>query len=62
MQILLRIAFQAPELDYDATPVNVTLVLDASGSMADGNRVDIAREAAESMRNILVKRVLSIAP
>ena len=37
-------------MDYDATPVNVTLVLDASGSMADGNRVDIAREAAESIR------------
>ena len=47
---LARIAFQAPELDYDATPVNVTLVLDASGSMSDGNRVDIAREAAESIR------------
>ena len=44
---LARIAFQAPEFDYDATPVNVTLVLDASGSMANGNRVDIAREAAE---------------
>ena len=47
---LARIAFQAPEVDYDTTPVNVTLVLDASGSMADGNRVDIAREAAESIR------------
>ena len=47
---LARIAFQAPELDYDATPVNVTLVLDASGSMAQGNRVDIAREAAETIR------------
>ena len=47
---LARIAFQAPELNYDATPVNVTLVLDASGSMADGNRVDIARAAAESIR------------
>ena len=47
---LARIAFQAPNVDYDATPVNVTLVLDASGSMSDGNRVDIAREAAESIR------------
>ena len=47
---LARIAFQAPDVDYDTTPVNVTLVLDASGSMADGNRVDIAREAAESIR------------
>ena len=33
---LARIAFQAPELDYDATPINVTLVLDASGSMSRG--------------------------
>ena len=53
---LARIAFQAPEIDYDATPVNVTLVLDASGSMADGNRVDIAREAADSIRRSLRSR------
>ncbi len=46
---LVRIAFQAPELPDD-TPLNVTLVLDASGSMADGNRVEIARSAAESLR------------
>ena len=51
--MLARIAFQAPEIDYDATPVNVTLVLDASGSMADGNRVAIAREAADSIRRSL---------
>ena len=49
---LARIAFQAPEL-VDDRPLNVTLVLDASGSMADGNRVDIARQAAESiLRNL----------
>ena len=34
-------------------PLNVTLVLDGSGSMADGNRVDIAREAAETIRSSL---------
>ena len=45
---LARIAFQAPEL-VDDRPLNVTLVLDASGSMADGNRVDIVRQAAESI-------------
>ena len=50
---LARVAFQAPEIDYDATPVNVTLVLDSSGSMSNGNRVDIAREAAESIRQSL---------
>ena len=52
---LVRIGFQAPELRDDA-PLNVTLVLDASGSMADGNRVDIAREAAESIRRSLRSR------
>ena len=52
---LARIAFQAPEL-RDDTPLNVTLVLDASGSMADGNRVAIAREAAETIRRSLVNR------
>ena len=49
---LARITFQAPELVVDK-PLNVTLVLDASGSMADGNRVDIARQAAESIRQSL---------
>ncbi len=50
---MARIAFQAPEMDYDATPVNATLVLDASGSMDTGNRVAIAREAAEAIRRSL---------
>ena len=49
---LARVTFQAPELVVDR-PLNVTLVLDASGSMADGNRVDIARQAAESIRRSL---------
>ena len=46
---LVRIATQAPEF-VDNTPLNVTLVLDASGSMREGNRVEIARAAAESIR------------
>ena len=50
--MLARVTFQAPELVVDR-PMNVTLVLDASGSMADGNRVDIARQAAESIRRSL---------
>ncbi len=49
---LVRLAFQAPHV-RDDVPLNVTLVLDASGSMADGNRVAIAREAAEAIRNSL---------
>ncbi|MYD15688.1 MAG: DUF3520 domain-containing protein [Chloroflexi bacterium] len=47
---LVRIATQAPEF-VDDTPLNVTLVLDASGSMQEGNRVEIARAAAESIRS-----------
>ena len=50
---LARLAFQAPNLRDDSLPLNVTLVLDASGSMAEGNRVDIARTAAESIRQSL---------
>ena len=50
---MARIAFQAPDTSFDSTPVNVTLVLDASGSMDQGNRVDIAREAAETIRQSL---------
>ncbi|MCY4456082.1 MAG: von Willebrand factor type A domain-containing protein [Chloroflexi bacterium] len=49
---LARVAFQAPELD-DSTPLNVTLVLDASGSMDLGSRVAIARAAAETIRQSL---------
>lgn len=52
---LARIAFQAPDARDDA-PLNVTLVLDASGSMAEGNRVAIARAAAEAIRGSLRAR------
>lgn len=48
-RFMVRLAFQAPELEDDR-PLNVTLVLDASGSMNDGDRVAIARAAAESIR------------
>ena len=49
---LVRLAFQAPHV-RDDVPLNVTLVLDASGSMSSGNRVAIAREAAEAIRSSL---------
>lgn len=42
---MARIGIQAPDAQ-EQRPVNVTLVLDSSGSMRDGNRVAIAREAA----------------
>ena len=46
---MARVTFKAPEVVTDG-PLNVTLVLDASGSMSSGNRVGIAREAAETIR------------
>ena len=49
---LARVAFQAPEIAVDLR-LNVTLVLDGSGSMSDGNRVQIARDAAETIRTSL---------
>ena len=49
---LARISFQAARVQDDR-PLNVTLVLDASGSMQEGNRVDIARAAAEAIRQSL---------
>ena len=49
---LARVAFQAPDVVVDL-PLNVTLVLDGSGSMADGNRVEIARSAAETILSSL---------
>ena len=49
---LVRIGFQAAEV-ADERPLNVTLVLDASGSMRDGDRVDVARSAANAIRQSL---------
>ena len=49
---MARVGFKAPDVVTTA-PLNVTLVLDASGSMADGNRVAIARAAAEAIRRSL---------
>ena len=51
-KLIARIGFRAPHLPDDK-PLNVTLVLDASGSMSNGNRVDIARAAAEAIRQSL---------
>ena len=51
--LLARIGFQAPVLSDDGRPLNVTLVLDSSGSMNEGNRVEIAHAAADSIRRSL---------
>ena len=57
-KLLARIGFQAPHLPDDR-PLNVTLVLDASGSMANGNRVDIARAAARPSARACAPRTAS---
>ena len=51
--VLARVGFQAPELHDDGRPLNVTLVIDSSGSMSQGSRVEIARAAADSIRRSL---------
>ena len=53
---IARVAFQAPDVQDNSLPLNVTLVLDASGSMAEGNRVEIARAAASAIRQSLRPR------
>ncbi len=50
---LARVTFQAPDIRDEDRPLNVTLVLDASGSMSDGNRVETARAAADAIRRSL---------
>ena len=51
---LVRIAIQAPGAHPEVDrPMNVTLVLDASGSMQQGNRVEIARQAAHAITGSL---------
>ena len=47
---LARLSFQAPDLPETTDRLNVTLVIDASGSMAQGNRIEIARAAAHALR------------
>ena len=50
---MLRIGIKAPELETGQNPMNVTLVLDASGSMGEGNRVETARAAATAIGDSL---------
>ncbi len=45
---LARVGIQAPDAQQ-RRPVNVTLVLDTSGSMANGNRLQIAEQAAKTI-------------
>ena len=50
---MARIGIQAPELQ-SRRAVNLTLVLDSSGSMGDGGRVHVAREASHMIVNNLL--------
>ncbi|MCX6834878.1 MAG: von Willebrand factor type A domain-containing protein, partial [candidate division Zixibacteria bacterium] len=43
---IMRVAVKGREIDrYDRRPMNITLVIDVSGSMAQGNRFDLVRES-----------------
>ncbi|MCY3567512.1 MAG: von Willebrand factor type A domain-containing protein [Chloroflexi bacterium] len=50
---LLRIGMQAPVIER-THPVNVIFVADASGSMAEGNRIDIARATLQALEGSLI--------
>ena len=50
---MARIGFKAPESLRSEPQVNVTLVIDTSGSMREGNRIQIAQEAALTLANSL---------
>ncbi len=46
LDVLVRIAPPAPEVHFVRPPINLGLVLDHSGSMASGKKMEHAREAA----------------
>ena len=50
---MARIGFKAPEHQGPETHVNLTLVIDTSGSMREGNRIRIARRAARTLAQSL---------
>ncbi len=52
-KLLVRIGMQAPEASAERDPLNVTIVMDASGSMAEGDRIETARAAATALRDNL---------
>ena len=51
---MARLSFQAPDVVDDALPLNVTIVLDTSGSMRDGGRLETAKAAANAIVDSLV--------
>lgn len=46
LDVLIRITPPRPEVHFPRAPLNIALVLDRSGSMAEGRKMPFAREAA----------------
>jgi Ca-activated chloride channel family protein len=47
---IMKVAVKGREIDrYDRRPINITFVIDVSGSMAQGNRFDLVRESIRTL-------------
>jgi Ca-activated chloride channel homolog len=61
LDVLVRITPPQPEIHFPRAPLNLALVLDRSGSMAEGRKMSFAREAATfAVKQLLLTDRVSI--